>query len=77
MAFSKTFVVRTQSGKTMSFDDYRRQLAKLSTSEKGRRMGEKRGGGVYSVSSSKEDGLEGASSCPAKLELPRLLPPGR
>jgi hypothetical protein len=41
MAFSKTFVVRTQSGKTMSFDDYRRQLAKLSTSE-GLRMRELR-----------------------------------
>ena len=41
MAFSKTFVVRTQSGKTMSFEAYRKQLAKLSTSE-GLRMRELR-----------------------------------
>lgn len=41
MAFSNTFVVRTQSGKTMSFEAYRRQLAKLSTSE-GLRMRELR-----------------------------------
>ena len=41
MAFSNTFVVRTQSGKTMSFEAYRKQLAKLSTSE-GLRMRELR-----------------------------------
>jgi len=41
MAFSKTFYVKTQSGKTMSFEDYRKQLAKLSTSE-GLRMRELR-----------------------------------
>lgn len=41
MAYSKTFVVRTQSGKTMSFEAYRKQLAKLSTSE-GLRMRELR-----------------------------------
>lgn len=33
MASSSAFYIKTQSGKTMSFEQYRKQLAKLSTSE--------------------------------------------